>query len=688
MVQLPGFNIAKALGAAPDGSFRVLASHVGGSSTQEIQVFKIGSDGGAEPLGPALANGDGRFSENSALLDDDGSVWVPFYSDADGAWELEIVTATGTSSARALPSVGVERWLVSRTAFGPRVVPVGGPGLVPWIPRSGTYRLAAGGTFDLAEAYPVEFAEGEFWYSHSADRVSWDAGAHWAEVSEFADPVPRVSGPTRFLIADGGIAERYSPFLYRGVGSAFPTGTSRYATIDAGSALAAYNEQAIYVEPLPLPAAPPTIGPVPADSAGLIARADLFRADAGLPPLTGDAAISQAALNHSLYTVLNQTDPSISAHYETAGRPGFTGSDPGERCEAVGATCFGEVMYAPVADPVGGWLATVYHRTLPGSPELGLVGGGEANGGWFVMDSGAERNVLVEPFGYPVGRWRGEGDFSGEIPDPIDVCHRLGQAIDYPAGVAVTLFLPDGAGTVQKVEVRAHGSSKPLKGCLLGESGSFIPDDPLVKGTTYDVHAEWLTGSNPQADGTIAPGTTLSRDWSFYFQPDFYGRKAKPKPCHALGLRTIKSVAGAHRSGRHNQVLGIEEKVTLKQKAIVRLRQARLNYWKAGDRHSVKLTLGRIRGRAVHVGRTSYLRFRLPPQVVRRVIPGEPAELRLTFTGRRARGCAQVIHVGRIRKVEIGWVRVAGLAAWVSAKRKHRPAGSRHRAARLRGGRG
>jgi hypothetical protein len=627
-IQLPGFNLARVLGTAPDGSFRVLASHLGGGSTQEFQVFKIDDGGGVEPLGPTIPNGNGRFSEQSALLDDDGSVWVPFYSDADGVWELEIVSATGASTARVLPSLGVEWWLASRTVFGPRVIPVGGPGLVSWVPRSGTYRLTASGSFEPAEAYPVEFAEGEFWYSRSAQRASWDGGMYWGEVSELAGLVPRTPGPMRFLFTREGIAERFSPFLYRDAGATLPSGVPSYATVDAGNALVAYGEHAIYLEPLPLPPPPTAIGQIPADSAGLIARADLFRADAGLPPLTADAAISQAASNHSRYTALNQTELAASAHEEIVGRPGFTGREPGQRCEVVGERCFSEVMYSPVPDPVGGWLATVYHRFVPGGPEVGLVGGGKVDGGWFVMDSGADRNLLIQPFGYPVGRWRGPEGFDGEIPDPVASCYSAGQSISYPVGVAVTLFLPEGAGTVQRIEVRAHGSSKPLAGCLLPNTESFIPDDPLVKGTTYDVHAEWQTGPNPQADGTTLAGVTLSHDWSFYFQPDFYGRKAEPKQCRALALRTIKSVARGHRGGVRHPVLGIEEKVTLKQKATVRLRRARLNYWKAGKRYSVKLGLGRLRGRA--------------------------------------------IHVGRIRKVEIGWVSVAGPAAWDSAKRKHR----------------
>jgi hypothetical protein len=677
-VQLGGFNIGAILGAAPDGSFRALVSHVGGGTLQEFRVFKVEATGAAEPLGPAISTDDGSFSNRIAALDDSGSAWVPAYDKGTGTWRVEIVAADGTSTSKVLPSTGAEGWYMRDTAFGPRAVPVGGPGLVPWIPRRGTYRLNAGGAFEPAESYPVDFADGDFWYSDSTERASWDAGAHWGEVSESARVVPRATGSARFLGMDDGVAVRYSPSLYSAAGSPYPAGVQLRGIVDAGDALVLHNEGVLYAEPLPLGPAPRTIGAVPGDSAAMIARADLFRADAGLPPLTGDAAISKAALNHSLYTALNQTDLAVSAHSETPGSPGFTGHGPGERCEAVGAECFGEVMYAPVPDPVGGWLATVFHRFLPGDPEMGLVGGGKAEGGWFVMDAGADRNVLIQPFGYPSGRWRGDEGFNGEIPDPVEICRQNGQPISYPAGIAVTLFLPEGAGRVERIVVRKRGNPTPLAGCLLAEGLSFVLDDPLERNQTYDVHAEWRTGSNLEADGTTTAGVTLSRDWSFYFQPDGYGRVKPKRPCRALALRTIKSVAPARRRGRPRQVLGIEEKVTLKQKAKVRLRWARLNYWTAGVRHSVRLELGKLRRRAVRVGRTSFLRFRLPRPVVPRVIPGEPAELQLKFTGRRASGCKHVVHIARLRKIEIGWVRVAGPAAWVSAKRLHRRGHRKH----------
>lgn len=676
-VELTGFLYANILGAAPDGSFRVLAAHIGGASLQEFQVFKVDAAGIAEPLGSTISTEDGHFSDHFGALDSNGSVWIPYKTES--TWKIEIVDTDGSQISKNLPGFGVERWDADETVFGPRAVPILGAGFNSFVPPRGTYRLGPGGSFELAEDYPVEFVEGNFWYSPATLRASWDGGAHWSELFDLlAGVVPRVGGAARFLTIDETVTQRYSSFLYAAVGAPFPPGLPAFGLVDAGDALVAHSEDALYAMPLPLAPAPTAIGQVPPDSADLVARADLFRADAGLPPLTADASISQAAHNHSAYTALHQGEQEgLSAHNEKPGNAGFTGMTPWERCEAVGTHCSGEVMYSPVADPIGGWLATVFHRFVPGGPELGLVGGGKVAGGWFVMDSGGQRNVLIQPFGYPTGRWRGQESWSGETPDPTKGCRESGQPISYPLGVTATLFLPRWAGSIQKIVMRRRGDPKPLAGCLIAGSSSFIPDEPLERGQTYDVHAEWMTEPNPQADGTVTPGITLSHDWSFYVQPDNYNLRGKAKRrCRPLRLRRIKSIAKTHRRGRQHLVLGIEEKVTFSKKAKVRLRRAQLNYWKAGKRHTAMLKLGRLRRRSVRVGRVSFLRFRLPGQVAHRVVPGEPVELRLKFTGRRADTCKRTIHVSRSRKIKIGWVHLAGPAAWVSAKHRHR---HRHR---------
>jgi hypothetical protein len=679
-VQIPGFTNVTVAGAAVDGSFRVVGRRNFGADNQEIQVFRIDA-AGADPLGPVIVGKTPLYT--SFAVSDDGATWVPHWDAGQNGFVLTVVAASGSVTNAALPNSSTTYgWEAQRTALGMR--------LLRFVPGTGANYSYSRGTFRLdggqllpAEAYPVSLAEGDWMLSSEFVRGSWDGGANWGEQAVSVIPRSPGLGNPRYARFGGGIvADRFSPSLFRGTSLSWPAGVPTNFVVDAGP-LIAWGGSAIYVQEAALSPGPTALGNLQPDAQRLFARADVFRADAGLPPLTGDALISAASRNHSAYTVLHPKEAENSAHFEQPGLSGFTGVFPGDRCEAVGTSCNSEIMFSPgVADPVGSWMATIYHRPLIGSPEAGLVGGAEVAGGWAVMDGGGPENALVRPFGYPTGRWRGDEGFAGEIPDPVTACNGGGQPISYPIGIAVTLYLPNGSGGVSKIYVRRHGDPTALPGCLLNgyagnqkTTGVFILDDPLVRGQAYDVSAVWNPGPDDLPDGGSVPNPNLSYDWSFYFEPDSYGTNARPKPaqpCRALSLETIKSVASPQRAGRHHQVLGIEEQVTLKQKAMVRLRRARLDYWTAGDRHSVKLELGKLRKRARPVARTSYLRFLLPHAVARRVIPGEAAELLLTFTGRRASGCARLVHVSRIRKVKIGWVRASG-PAWVSGSaRRHR----------------
>ena len=145
----------------------------------------------------------------------------------------------------------------------------------------------------------------------------------------------------------GGIATRYSDELFRRSGLEWPSGVSLGRVIDAGEDLIAWDANQILVHHGELPPLPSAIGQLQPDTGAILGRANQLRADAGLPPLVGDALTSQAARNHSLYTLLNGTADvhSLSVHSETVGHPGFTGGQPGARCEFVGTTCIEEVMY-------------------------------------------------------------------------------------------------------------------------------------------------------------------------------------------------------------------------------------------------------------------------------------------------------------------------------------------------------
>ncbi len=680
-VTVPGADTSYVAGAAADGSFRVVRVHNSNQDSQEAQVFRITAAGTIEALGPPIVGPSGVFHQIAASPS--GETWVPHREAGGGGWVVSIVGADGSLTNLALPGAVADEWRAQSTALGMR--------LLHYVPNGGgetydrqTYRVEAGQVLP-AEAYPVSLAEGNWEVSAEFGRGSWDGGATWGE-EESLEVVPRAPGlgmPRYLSVRGGTIAERYSASLYRGTGLAWPAGVPVNYVVDAGP-LIAWDGEKILVDEGPMPPMPLAIGELQPDTQRMVNRADEFRADAGLPPLTGDAQVSVAARNHSNYTKLNPEAASQEPHGEFSGLAGYTGGEMDERCAAVGTFCDSEVMYSPgFPDPVGGWLATVYHRPLVGSPEAGIVGAAEVSGGWSVMDSRKPVNVLVGPYGYPVGRWRGAEGFSGEIPDPIAACAAQGQPISYPIGIAVSLYLPNDEGTVSAIHVRKQGDVSDQPGCLLSEDtedgkvvASFVLDEPLVRGATYEATATWNPGPDqvPGSPLPAVPGADRTYAWSFHFEPDNFGEVAEPevaKSCRGLALRKIAAVAQRRRI-RHS-VPGIELSLGLSRKASMRLGVARLEY-RAGRHHrrSATLKLGRLAHRAVAVGPSSRLRIRMPRKLAAKLATAGPARLRLRLSGTGI-GCQGRSTFSRALRVRSGWVRMKGQAEWTSGSSRRKP---------------
>ena len=228
-----------------------------------------------------------------------------------------------------------------------------------------------------------------------------------------------------------------------------------------------------------LPPWPASIGAVSPDTTAMLARANLLRADAGLPPLIGDALLAKAARNHANYD--KQWD---EGHYESGRNAGYTGMTPGLRCQFVGTTCNEEVMYRGPSgsSAVDDWIATPFHRPPLLDPRAGIVGPAQSDGAGqttSVMDSGEDDlQELVAEVGYPQGTYRGPLAFHGESPDPADACARNGQPVTYPLGAAVTLFAP---GAALMTGVREVGGAA-LAGCVLRDGRSRLPYDRHRRG--------------------------------------------------------------------------------------------------------------------------------------------------------------------------------------------------------------
>lgn len=347
-----------------------------------------------------------------------------------------------------------------------------------------------------------------------------------------------------------------------------------------GDALLAYVKT-----PPPLPAG----DPVPADSQAMVDEANRIRAQLNLVPLISDARIAQAAQNHAHYWTLNDGGAGLAAHDEIAGNPGFTGEGPSQRCQFAGypGPC-GEVMHA-ISDPVAAvrsWVATAFHRSWFAYPGVSRVGGGRSTGTWPVVMDADSSGYLGRPFGYPVGDYDLDLEFSGEIPDPAEVL--CPGKISAPYGAAITVAVPSRVGelmsTASPFSVQTWtvtGPQGPVKGC--SRDGIFVPDDALQTGSDYRVTVEWANPAQPPYSWAFrtageAPTTGTSQK-----------KRSKPQ------LSPIRKNTQLRVTVRPN--LGPKKQWSFKvQKATARARwkTVRMKTWKTqGKKHTRRINLGK-----------------------------------------------------------------------------------------------
>jgi uncharacterized protein YkwD len=252
---------------------------------------------------------------------------------------------------------------------------------------------------------------------------------------------------------------------------------------------------------------------------------DYRRSQAGLPVVTENAQINNAALAHSEYQRANNT----VTHEEVPGKPGYTGATLQERLNAAGWTvpqngfAISEVISATTNNS-GFYMAeelitAIYHRFAIFEPRFKEIGTGAAtspaNYTYFTANFGArggwgagiaEGTVATWPFN---GQTQVPPNFFSdfETPDPIADANEVG----YPISVHANL----GSGTVlslQSFSVRPRGGSDLTVRVLPpagdaetpGSAAAIIPLSPLRSGTTYDV--TFVGAVN---------GAPVSRTWSF-----------------------------------------------------------------------------------------------------------------------------------------------------------------------------
>jgi uncharacterized protein YkwD len=246
------------------------------------------------------------------------------------------------------------------------------------------------------------------------------------------------------------------------------------------------------------------------------------RAQAGVPVVTENLLINNAALGHSEYLRTNN----VMSHDQKAGSPGFTGVTLMDRLNAAGYTipangyAYGEVI-SGTTNGSGFFMAeelitAIYHRFVIFEPKFREIGTGAATsaGGYnyftadFATRGGfgpgiAANTVVTWPYSGQTGVT--PNFFSNsEDPDPVPNLNEVG----YPVSVHANIDAPV---TMQTFTVRPRGGSN-LQVQLVNSSAdpakrtaiAIVPLAPLKAATTYDVSFV----------GTVN-GNAVTRDWSF-----------------------------------------------------------------------------------------------------------------------------------------------------------------------------
>jgi uncharacterized protein YkwD len=522
------------LAAAPDGTFRALMT----KPSTGVQVISFTPAGVESPLGTITPTSGGG---GQIVVDGEGTTWVGIEQESGSLRTPALLLVSGDGESSIVPApAGLPYFEVLSTALGARAY---FPGTVAtyrpftYAIQPSTYKLEHG-VLVPAEGGPVQLISGSLWLG--SDAISWDSGAHWVywyNGNPEIRTVPRLpgQGSARFMLDDNGtVAQPWSPSLFEDSGLTVPddsaissqTGNSKSLAytparvIDLGSALLAWEGTTVYEAPLPLPAPAASVGNLSPASAAMITELNVFRTDAGLPPATGSAAISEADQNQSNYTALNGD---ALGHEESSSAPGFTGQWPAERCAAVGVLCWGEEQAGwTFTDGVATWMASVFHQEALAAPQLGEVGAAAGNAGthadWVMGLGSSPAGLLLGPAGFPNGVWRGSVKFSGgENPDPIAACAALGAPVSSEPGTPIVFYGPqwDVNGGQQSIvasmSVLDASTGQAVPGCMLNDSPNahFLPDSQLVAGDTYDVTADWDAG-----------GVMLSYSWSFVVRPE------------------------------------------------------------------------------------------------------------------------------------------------------------------------
>jgi len=264
-----------------------------------------------------------------------------------------------------------------------------------------------------------------------------------------------------------------------------------------------------------------------------------FRTSQGLGPLKQNAAYDAASKAHALY--IDQNDPNDQlSHSETAGNPGFTGTNPYNRVIAQGGTAtlvteeagYPNVQGVPGAgtDFANVLIDTVYHRAsllFQGATEIGVWIGmtpPPAAPASSVSDLGyLQQQVNSGTYFncYPINGQTGVAlHMQAESPSPFPASVNVATQTGYPISCAsqqTTTF------TVSSFTITQQGTSSPLSATqilgtqdpnLLGNNNLayLVANAPLLPNTTYTVSVSGLVTGTATGSST---GIPVSQTFSF-----------------------------------------------------------------------------------------------------------------------------------------------------------------------------
>jgi len=283
-----------------------------------------------------------------------------------------------------------------------------------------------------------------------------------------------------------------------------------------------------------LQAATPAAYPAGSVQAIAFNEFNAFRAIEGLGPVRQNANIDIAAKNHAAYVLTNMSG--ADAHHEIAGKPGFTGAEPGDRMAAAGyagASSTEVIAFEGIQmTSVQTLLSTVFHRNammIQGLTDVGIAPGDDSgptyiDAGYIKPQKNAGGYVGVFPYDKQTSV---PMTHHTESPNPFYKEFEMTQAnvcaeTSYPISVAteastilkVTSFTvtPEGQSTPLDVRLLVRDSTD-LNLQYLGANVAFIVGKaPFTPGTTYTVH--FVGTATGKATGT-ANGLTIDKTWTF-----------------------------------------------------------------------------------------------------------------------------------------------------------------------------